>query len=58
MQIVKIRQAQPNDDAVIREIITAAFSASELGHNGEADLVQQLCRERAPGIPANQITSG
>ncbi len=50
MQIVKIRQAQPNDDAVIREIITAAFSASELGHNGEADLVQQLCERCAEAI--------
>jgi putative acetyltransferase len=37
-----IRSANPADLVAIDEIIKAAFTASALGHNGEADLVRAL----------------
>ncbi len=39
---VIIRVEQPGDETQIREVTVQAFSASELGHNGEADLIDRL----------------
>lgn len=37
-----IRPEQPNDGPAIRQVIVEAFSKSEFGYHGEADLVEQL----------------
>lgn len=42
-----IREEQPGDIARICEVVTRAFRESELGHNGEAQLVGRL-REACP----------
>lgn len=37
-----IREEQETDHQVIRDITIAAFSSSEFGHNGEAELIDQI----------------
>lgn len=39
---MEIRPATSQDAASIRDLTIAAFSASEFGHNGEADLIEAL----------------
>ena len=43
---MKIRAANPDDHAAICEIHRLAFSASDLGYHGEAELVCALHRDR------------
>lgn len=42
-----IRNAKSSDLEKIDHVVRAAFAASEFGHNGEAELVQQLCADGA-----------
>ena len=37
-----VRPAVTSDNGAIREVVVAAFSGSQFGHNGEAELVDQL----------------
>jgi putative acetyltransferase len=37
-----IRNERPGDEQLIRDLTIAAFAGSELGHNGEAELVDRL----------------
>ena len=39
---VEIRREQKEDFPAIRELTIEAFSASEFGHNGEADLIERI----------------
>lgn len=43
--MISIRAETPDDHDAIRQLIVDAFSACELGYNGEADLVDQLRNE-------------
>ncbi len=43
--MISIRAETPEDYDAIRQLIVDAFSACELGYNGEADLVDQLRNE-------------
>lgn len=45
--MLKVRQETPEDYSTIRQIIVDAFTQSEFGHNGEANIVEQL-RENCP----------
>lgn len=40
--MISIRPETPADVDAVRQIVTDAFSASEFGHNGEAELVDRL----------------
>jgi len=40
--VIEIREEIPDDRDAIRRLTIAAFEASEFGHNGEADLIEQL----------------
>ncbi len=40
--MISIRSETPEDYAAIRQVIIGAFEKCEFGHNGEADLVDQL----------------
>ena len=40
--MISIRSEKPGDIPAIRQVVSAAFSASEFGDNGEADLVDAL----------------
>lgn len=40
--MILIRPETANDHAKVRRVTTEAFSASEFGYNGEADLVERL----------------
>jgi len=42
--MMSIRPTDPGDAAAIRDLTVAAFSASEFGHSGEADLVERLTK--------------
>ncbi len=44
---VTIRAEQPGDVEQVREVVTRAFSQSELGHHGEGQLVDRL-RQSCP----------
>lgn len=46
---MEIRQETPHDRDAIRRVTIDAFSHCEFGHNGEADLIDQL-RENCPEI--------
>ena len=39
---VSVRLEHPQDYEAVRRVVTAAFTESKHGHNGEADLVDQL----------------
>lgn len=43
--MISIRAETPDDNDAIRRLIVDAFADCELGHNGEADLVDQLRNE-------------
>jgi predicted N-acetyltransferase YhbS len=47
---ITVRLERPADIAQIRSITTAAFSASQFGHNGEAELIERLRRSCAPFV--------
>jgi putative acetyltransferase len=46
----EIRRDQPGDEDAIRDVTSMAFETSELGHNGEAGLVEKLRAEGAASI--------
>jgi putative acetyltransferase len=42
MSLVTTRTERPGDEEGIRDLMVLAFAASELGHHGEADLVDRI----------------
>lgn len=55
---LEIRPEHPGDHAAIRDVTAAAFAGSELGHHGEAELIERLRASETPLLSLVAVRDG